>query len=198
MKTLKSYASHFVSYFLDNIDLSRTNKIILFGSVARGDAGKNSDVDIFIDLKKTSKKQEKEIRKTLEEFYKSREALLFKSKGIDNKINIIIGKLDDWKSLKESIESTGIILYGNYTPTNVKGRKHMIISWDNIGKNRGAFLNKLYGVKIGDKQYKGLLEKFGGKRLGKSSTLIPIEHREDVLKEIRKYEVNARVIEVYV
>ncbi len=193
----KAYASYFVSYLLDNLDVN-IDKIILFGSAARGEAGKDSDVDIFIDIEKSTKSEEKEIRKILDGFYKSREALIFKSRGIDNKINLIIGRLDDWKDLKESIESTGMVLYGNYVPSGIKGKKHAIISWDKIGKNRGAFLNKIYGVKIGEKKYQGLLEKLGGKKLGKSTIIIPIQHREEILKEVRNYEVNARVIEVYV
>ena len=111
MNNLKSYASYFVSYFLDNLNNVNFEKIILFGSVAREEATKESDIDIFIEIKKENKKLEIEIKKILENFYKSREALLFKAKRIDNKINLIIGKLEEWKDLRDSIENTGIILY---------------------------------------------------------------------------------------
>lgn len=193
-----SYASYFVSYLLNEIkDFSRVNSIILFGSVARGNAGKDSDVDIFIDVNRANKKFEGDVGKIVEGFYSSRECLLFKSKGIDNKINVIVGKINDWPDLKKSIESMGVVLYGAYQAEGVSGRKWTIISWDKIGKNRGAFLNKVYGVKIGGRKYAGLLDEYGGEKIGKSSIMIPVEHGSEFVKLMKKYEVSAKVREVY-
>src|SRR3989344_810427 len=153
---LKSYASYFVSYVLMNLkNIENIEKIILFGSVAKNEADKQSDVDIFIELKKENKKIRNEIEKLLSDFYKSREALLFKTKGIDNKINLIIGKFNEWKELKKSIESTGVILYGRYVSSSISGKKYAIFFWNKIEKNRGAFLNKIYGFKVKNKTYKG-------------------------------------------
>ncbi len=193
---IKAYASYFASYLLNSLsEPSDINQIILFGSVAREEATKESDIDIFIEVKKKS--LEKEIRRIIEDFYKSREALLFKNKGIDNKINVIAGKLDEWKELKNSIESTGIVLYGPYISGGIKGRKYLIILWDKIGKNRGAFLNKLYGFSVKGKRYIGLIEELKGRKLGKSSLMIPIEHRKELFDLIKKYKVDARTIEIY-
>ena len=198
---IKAYASYFVSYIIANLsqkDLSNIKSIILFGSAARDEATKESDIDIFIDVKKNQKSLDKKVAQIENNFYMSREALLFKAKGIDNKINIIIGKIDEWKDLKKSIESTGISLYIPYTPTKIEGKKKAIIFWDKIKRKRGAFLNKIYGFKVRDKKYKGFLEQFQGEKLGKSTILIPIEYREDILKIIKHYGVNAKIIEVYV
>jgi len=194
----KAYSSYFVSYLLMNMKSKENiDKIILFGSVAKNEANKNSDIDIFIELKKENSKTKKEIEDLLSKFYTSREALLFRTKGIDNKINLIIGKLNEWKNLKKSIESTGIVLYGKYTSNSATGKKQIIIFWNKIEKNRGAFLNKLYGFKVKDKSYRGLIENLNGKKLGKSSMIIPIEHREEIIKLLKKYKVNAQIIEVY-
>lgn len=199
MKKVKAYVSYFTSYLLNELnDYSNINKIILFGSAARGDTEKDSDVDIFIDIKKKSKKLQKGIEKIVNSFYNSREALLFKNKGIDNKINIIIGKLEEWKDLKDSIESQGIVLFGRYVSTNVKGRKFIIFMWDKVEINRGAFLNKLYGFKANSKRYRGVIDILGGKKLGKSSFMIPIENSKEVYELFKKYKVNASAIEVYV
>lgn len=109
---IRAYASYFISFLINNLDdFSNLKSIILFGSVARGYAERNSDVDIFVDIKKVNKNEEARFNKILENFYKSREELMFKAKGIDNKINLIAGK-DEWKDLKKSIENTGIVLYG--------------------------------------------------------------------------------------
>jgi len=196
---IKSYASYFVSYLLSNLkNLDDISNIILFGSVAKGEANKKSDVDIFIEVKKKTKKFEKEIEVITNKFYKSREALIFKNKEVDNKINIIIGKLAEWKNLKDSIESTGIILYGNYIPEpKTDGKKYIIFFWDKVGKNRGAFLNKIYGFNTNKKRYEGLIEIFRGKKLGKSSIMLPIEHRKEIVKLLKHYKVSAKLIEVY-
>ncbi|MBU0761096.1 MAG: nucleotidyltransferase domain-containing protein [Nanoarchaeota archaeon] len=196
---IKAYASYFVSYLLKELkNDEKIKSIILFGSGARGEAVRDSDIDIFVDVKKKNKLFEKEIEKLLKSFNKSRESLIFKSKGVDNKINVIVGKLDEWKDLRKSIESTGIILYGRYNFGGKGEKKHAVIFWQGIGKNRGAFLNKLYGFSVKGKRYKGLVESLGGKKLGKSSIMIPVEHREEVVKVLKKYEVNAKIVEVYV
>ena len=195
---IKSYASYFVSYLLFNLRKTENiSKIILFGSVAKGQATKDSDVDIFIGVKKKFKGFEKEVFDLEKKFYSSREALIFKSKGIENKINIILGKLEDWKDLKESIEGTGILLYGNYLSSDVEGKKHVLFYWSKIWKNRGAFLNRLYGFSSAGRKYVGMIEKLGGKKLGKSSFIIPIEHREEFVKLMKHYEVDVKMIEVW-
>jgi len=194
-----SYASYFASYLLNELnDFSRIRSIILFGSVARGDSNNDSDVDIFVEVNRKSKKIEEEIDRIIESFYSSREGLLFKSKGIDNKINVVVGKINEWSDLKKSIESTGIVLYGAYCTGEISGSKWMIVSWDKIGKNRGAFLNKVYGVKIGGKVYNGLLSLFGGEKIGKSSVMIPVEYGKEFVKLLKKYDVSAKVKEVYI
>ncbi|MCH7568712.1 MAG: nucleotidyltransferase domain-containing protein [Nanoarchaeota archaeon] len=194
----KVYVSYFVSYLLNELnDLSNIKQIILFGSVAISEARKDSDIDIFVDINKRNEKLKNKIKKITEEFYKSREALLFKTRKIDNKINVIIGKLDEWKDLRNSIESTGIVLYGPYISSKVKGRKYTVFYWDKIEKNRGAFLNKVYGFKVKDKRYKGLIEELNGKKLGKSSVMIPVEHRNEIIKLLKKYRVNSKILEVY-
>jgi len=195
----KAYASYYSSFLLEKVSSDNNiSKIILFGSAAKGEASKESDIDIFIEVERKSKSIEKKITQLTESFYKSREALLFKVKGIDNKINVIVGKLAEWKELQKSIESTGIILYGKSVSAGGSGRKFALIFWEEIGSNRGAFLNKVYGVKIKGKKYPGLLERREGKKVGKSSIMIPIEHSEEVLKLIQYHKVKAQIIEIYV
>ncbi|MFH1585841.1 MAG: nucleotidyltransferase domain-containing protein [archaeon] len=197
----KQYTSYFVAYLNFNLpkkELENISKIILFGSTAKNEANKDSDIDLFIEVRKKPKSFENKIQKITEKFYKSREALIFKSKNIDSKINILIGKLNDWPELKNSIESTGIILYGRYIPENKAGeKKYSIIFWDKIGKNRGAFLNKIYGFNVKKKNYRGLIETLDGKKLGKSTIMIPSENTNEILNLLKPYKVNAKVIEVY-
>ena len=197
---IKSYASYFVAYLLANIkDKANVERIILFGSVAKGEATKESDVDIFIETRKKTKKFEKDIIENEKNFYQSREAALFKVKGIENRIHIIIGKLSEWKDLSASIASTGIVLYGPFEGKKMpSGVKHkVIVFWDHIGKNRGSFLNKIYGFRVKNKKYTGLLEKAEGKKIGKSSIMLPIQYKKDIFKLLKEHRVRAKAIEVF-
>ena len=195
---IKAYASYFISYLLTNLkEKKELKQIILFGSAAKDEATKQSDIDIFIELKRENKQIKKEIQEILDDFYKSREALLFSSKGINNKIGIITGKLENYPDLKKSIESTGIVLYGNYIPSDISGKKYILFSWDKINKNRGAFLNKIYGFKANNKKYPGLIEELRGKKIGKSSIIIPIESGKEIFELLKKYKVNAKILEIY-
>ena len=198
---LKSYASYFVSYLLDNLKyIDNIERIILYGSVAKEESTKDSDIDIFIEIRKKTKKIEKEIIEMEKKFYNSRENALFKSKGIDNKFSIKIGDLKKWKDLHKSIASTGVVLYGPYETKELpSGVKHfIIIFWDKIGKNRGSFLNKVYGFKIKDKKYDGLITKLKGKKIGKSCIMLPIQYKKDIFKLLKKYKVSAKNLEVFI
>lgn len=199
---IKKYASYFAAFLLNNLDeknLENIERIVLYGSVARGEADEESDVDIFIEVRREGKKFSNEINKFVEMFYRSREATLFKLKGIENKINVKIGKLKDWKELYGSIASDGIVLYGPYEAKKMpSGAKHyVIIYWDKIGKNRGAFLNRIYGFSVKGKRYEGFLEKFEGRRLGKSCIILPASHKKEVVVLLKDYKVNAKIFEVF-
>ena len=52
----------FASFLIDSRIGDKIDKIILFGSVAKGDSGKESDIDIFVD---TRMRIEKDINKLL-------------------------------------------------------------------------------------------------------------------------------------
>lgn len=198
---LKEYAMYFTAYFFNNLGEDNKNvvKVILFGSVARDDYEKDSDIDLFIEVKKKTEKLEKKIKKITESFYNSREASLFKLKGANNKISLKIGRLSEWEDLERSIASTGIILYAPYETMKLpSGIKHyLIIFWSKIGKNRGAFLNRLYGFKIKNKRYEGLISKLNGKKLGKSCIMMPIKYRKDILDLLKEYKVEAKLMEVF-
>ncbi len=197
---LKKYAISAVNYVLNNLDnklFDNINQVIIFGSVARGNADKESDVDVFFDA---PKKYEKKIKDLINDFYTSRKGLLFKAENISNDIHSIIGKLEDWKDLHKSIASEGIVVYGPYmgkAPGDLKNS--FIISWENLDiKNRGAFLNKVYGYSVGEKKYEGLINKWNAKKIGKSAILLPAQYKKKFMKILDKYKVDYRIISVYV
>ncbi|MEK6846287.1 MAG: nucleotidyltransferase domain-containing protein [Nanoarchaeota archaeon] len=195
---LKAYACTFVSYLVRELELSSINRIILYGSVARGEATAQSDVDIFLDT--SSPTLSKSVKEIVEEFYNSREATIFRLKKIENRLSLKVGELKKWKELHHSIANSGITLWGRYeTSTLPVGSKQMLlVSWENIGKNRGAFLNRIYGFNSKGKHYPGLLERFKGEKIGKSSIIIPFSQREEFLMLLKDYSVKARQKVVFV
>ena len=178
---------------------AKIGRIMLYGSVAKSTSGKDSDVDVFIESEKSTGKLRKDIDFALKEFYRSKEAIIFKLEGINNEIKPKTGRLDDWPDLKRSILSDGIVLWGRMEYGKPKGTKHMVIfHWDKVEKNRGAFLNKLYGFSIGGKRYEGIISRYGGSKLGKSCVMLPISYREEMIEIMKKYKVSAKAVEVFV
>lgn len=196
----KSYALSFASFLLRELsDISKINKIILYGSVAKSTSAKDSDIDIFLDVERDTKIFRKEVENILERFYKSKEAIIFNLVGVKNEIKLKIGRLEEWKDLKRSIMSDGFVMWSRYESPKLPMTEHKIIFyWKRIEKNRGAFLNKLYGYKTGGKTYKGFLEQANGIKLGKSSIMIPIKYKEEMIILLKKYNVDAKTMEVFV
>ncbi len=133
---LVSYAMDFSSFLMQNIkEKDRIKNIILFGSVARGESNKESDIDLFIDIINEDKIEE-ESNKILKDFYNSTKFKnywkLFNTK---NKIKLTIGKLDEWEDLKNSIISNGLSLYGKYQEIPAKGKNMALFFLENIKPN---------------------------------------------------------------
>lgn len=196
---LRGYASRFASFLIEKMgeEASKIDHIILYGSVARGTSTEESDIDVFIDTEAELEERAKEI---LSEFYESRDFTLFKAKGIDNEISLKVGKLEEWEELHRSITSTGIVLWGPFKATGKPiGTEHMVIFyWDKVGRSRTSFLNKLYGFETKGEKREGLLEQWGGEKVGKSSVIIPIKYKDKMMELIREHKVHARNMEVFV
>ncbi len=195
-----AYASTFVTYLIRTMreDIKHIDGIILYGSVAKGEASAESDVDIFVNAK--NEKLSEKVENIVGGFIDSREAALYKIEGIGNEINVKVGELQKWESLHHSIMNSGIVLWQKYKAEKKpsEARHSFIFFWDRIGKNRGAFLNVLYGYTIGKKKYGGLVQKKGGMRTGKSSILVPAEYQEEFIMLFKKYKVRVRQKEVWV
>ena len=197
---LISYALDFVSFLLQNLkETEQIKSIILFGSAARNEAGKDSDIDIFIDVSENEGKIEREARKIAEKFFNS---VKFKNywKLLDtkNEINVIAGKLGEW-NLKDSMLGSSIILYQKYSPVLEKGKNKAILRWDNIKPNskRVMLSKKIFGYKHYKRYYKGLLESYEGKKLGANVILIPVEQLSLFLKEFHKFKIPAKMFRVF-
>lgn len=185
------YASAFVSSVLPK--LYGIREIVLFGSVVRNDAGRESDVDMFFDIE--DKKNEEKIKSILDgeikKFYKSKIAEIWSLKGINNAINVKVGKLEEWK-LKRSIISEGIILYGKYKeiPEKIKGFAYFNIRPVKDISKRNRIIRTLFGRK--EKTYfsKGIIENFAGKKLSPDSFAVPKEHSMEIIKILEEEKID--------
>jgi|SRR3989338_2071719 len=183
-------ASYLVSS-LSEKELKRISGVTLFGSAARLAASEESDIDIFFDVSAPKSFQlalRAKLNKAAEKFYLTNAALEFKSKGVANELSIKVGKLEEWQ-LSQSMPSNGIVVYGKYNTKPPDVRPYTVLSWESP-KNRGALLNKLYGYKVKNKRYPGLLQKANGIKLGKATVMIPAQNRDMFIDAMEKYKVN--------
>ena len=195
---LLAYALDFTSFLIQKANFREEIKnVILFGSVAREEAGEGSDVDLFIDLVKDSPEIEAACSKIRDDFldsskYKNYWQLL----GIQNNIALTVGELERW-DLKSSIIANGITLLGKFTAES-GGEHKVFLIWENIKPNATrVLLNKqLLGYNQHQKFYAGLLQKYHGERLGKGCILIPLEHFTVFSKLFRKHKVAVKIKKV--
>lgn len=196
---LIALAEDFVSYLLTEkfAEKYEIRNIILYGSVARGDYTEKSDIDIFIDVARAGKGAEKEIKQTVEDFYNSLWFRKWKRLGVKNRIICLVGNLKEWKDLHRSIVANNILLYGTYRH-KMEGKLMTMFTVENMKPEtkRVFVLRKVFGYKRYGKRYDGLLDMYGGIRIGKGCFLIPMEHSKDVLDFLKKEGLNFKVREI--
>jgi len=194
---LIAYALDFVSFLLEhNTELERA---ILFGSVVRNEFDKESDIDIFLE---TNEKEEK-IQGLLTQFAKTK-GENWKLKGIENQISFKIGKLEKWPKLRRSIQSCGLLLYGEYKeiPENIDSYNLFLLNFDKLKRAKKVSVwRKMYGYsqKVGDKKYAkiGAINNLGGKKLERGVLVFPSKNVKEVKDFLNKNKVKFRVIEIW-
>lgn len=198
MNKLLAYTLDFISFLLEHIKIEEIKNIILFGSVARNEYDKESDIDIFIDVSNSEKYYKDIIPKIEDRFFKSyRFQNYWRLKEIKQPFNIIIGKLDQWKELKNSIISNGIVLYSKFKeiPENIK--YNVLFSFEKIKpeSKRVTLHKKLFGYKKNNKIYEGILKKYNGIKIGGGSIIVPLEHQNIFHSLFKKLSINVKIIE---
>ncbi len=198
-ETLVAYSMSASSYLVENV--SGIRNIVLFGSVTRGKFDEKSDIDIFVDIPLISKKKEKEVAVSLENFKKTEVFEKWQLKGVKSEITPVIGDLKsaEWESLYISICSEGLTLYGKYKSVPANQKHNVIFSYGPINneKKRVNIYRKLFGYKSGKKQYMGLVSKFNGKKIGSGVFIIPIEDSKKIRDFFEKRRVTPRIIEIW-
>jgi len=175
---------------------------ILFGSVARGQAGEESDVDICIILKNDSKKKS------------IQNQLLSLEKKYDTNINTIFTtpkfeKLD--RQFIETILREGKVLSGMLPEISIQRLelepyeiiKYNLSSLSHSEKMKikrllyGITTKKTYNGKTYENKQKGKVEEFGGIRIGIASILIPEKMSWQIESLLKKNKVSLRKITIW-
>jgi predicted nucleotidyltransferase len=175
---------------------------ILFGSVARGQAGEESDVDICIILKNDSKKNI------------IQNQLLSLEKKYDTNINTIFTtpkfeKLD--RQFIETILREGKVLSGMFPEISIQRLelepyeiiKYNLSTLSHSEKMKikrllyGITTKKTYNGKTYENKQKGKVEEFGGIRIGIASILIPEKMSWQIDSLLKKNKVSLRKITIW-
>lgn len=195
---LISYVYDFISQLMDHHQMPDTiRRIILFGSVARGDFDRDSDLDLFIDVKNAQPDVSTLIKNVLNQF-ETRAERTWKLRGVHPHLKLIIddfGK-QKWRELRQEIGSYGVLLYGPFREVPQKVSRWMLIAYELNQlpqKGKMALLRRLYGytTKKGRKEYQqeGLLQELGGVKMGANVLLVPQEGFAPLKKILVKLRV---------
>jgi|GEM_PF-591885 len=182
--------------------------IFLFGSVAKGDTDRRSDVDLLIVLDTYSRNYEKidaktkisELALTLEKEYDRRIQVVFTNKNYDGLDGYFIEK-----ALRE-----GILLYSNSPSVSIKGLDAetfslILYSLENLNTKEKMKVKRLiHGSKtrkvIKDKVYEnekiGLVQQLQGMRIGSGAIAIPQKSTRVVEDELNKLNVTYKTIDI--
>ncbi|MEK6825294.1 MAG: nucleotidyltransferase domain-containing protein [Nanoarchaeota archaeon] len=157
-----AYVYDFLSVFFDKLkDREKIRSITLFGSVARGEQKKDSDVDLFIDINdnKLIGEIQSFCREAVNEF-ELRSEKTWKLRGITLPLSVLVGDLqsEQWNELRRELTAYGILIYGKCSFEKREG-DNVLISYDLSSlkqHQKMAVLRELYGytLKKGKKVYR--------------------------------------------
>ena len=196
---LISYTHAFVSYLfrMSALDASEIKGIYLFGSVARAEADKESDIDIFVDCQKSSENNVKRIiERALRNFYRSEEKRKFTLLGIYNEMNVICGALDEWE-LKESIKNDALVIYSPSLSYSL--RSHFLVIFEPIKDitKRNRVIRKLFGRREKHYKDKGFVLELKGEIIDNKTFIVPSEEINKILKIFSREKINYKIKKIW-
>jgi hypothetical protein len=170
--------------------------IILFGSVARGEADEGSDIDLLVlfeDEDKMRKNEWEVTRRIPPNIFAQSICVCPSTLKQMNPVFI------------RSVFEEGIILYMRY-PWVLESRlanavEFLLVTYSLEGlsqREKQRVDYKLFGRVLGKHSYPGLVEKCGGKRLGRGCFLVPRENAEAVLNFLNEHSIKHEFTEAYI
>ena len=200
-----AYAADFVSYLLQHLtprDAATLELIAVFGSAARGDTTRDSDVDLYVQAPKPDS-LERTIAKIITAFEAStRVRDYWRPLGVRLPISVKVGRSPAaFDAIPDALVEHGKILYAPYraaAPRSRARQRGVIFAWENIDNptSRNNIYRNLFGYVSHGKRYPGIVATMGGHRLTKGAIWVPLEHLLPVERLFRKNRVTCRMMRV--
>jgi len=188
-------------------DFNNVKTILLFGSVAKGEADKRSDVDFLVvfDTTKNKFKDENKIFSLSQELgrkYDKTVQVVFSNRNFD--------KLE--RKFIETVLREGIILYGNLP--SVRTDKLLLEPYsifdfeasklDKSNRNKldrilkGYETKKKYKSKLYKSSSEGLIKKYESKKLGPSSFIVSFKNSNIFEELFRNFKIKYKKLDVWI
>lgn len=171
--------------------------VVLFGSVARGDFDKYSDVDIAIIYSRKNPEIIQKINLLAPEKFQV--------------LHLTLDELVDEPTLAGALSGEGILLHGKPVTLSIEDedlKSQMIIAYDTTDLKRNI-RSKLYRTLYGGsstyyvggvkkkKKYPGIIERITAKKLAKSVILVDRHNAPEIIKTLRRFNAKWKEIPVW-
>ncbi|MEK6867640.1 MAG: nucleotidyltransferase domain-containing protein [Nanoarchaeota archaeon] len=192
--------------FLDATLINKCNAIYLFGSAARGEMERESDIDLFFDFElffadstrneKIIQEKEDAIHAALSRFSKSNDFQKWKQLGFTPEFSANVGKLEEWE-LKTSIVADGILLYSKEPMMSVT-KRHVLITYVLPQKKTKylSFIRTLFGRKEEGYKDAGIAGACQAQKMASTVLLVPKEHAEPIFTFLQTEKIDYSFIEI--
>lgn len=178
-------------------DFDEVLSIILFGSVARGEATVESDVDIAIIYSKKNDETVMRINSLKPEEFQL--------------VHLSIDELKEETTLMGALAGEGILLYGRPITVSLEDmelKSKMVIAYDTskLDQNSRSKLNRaLYGGKSTymkdnkkeTKVYKGIIDDIRAERIGKGILIVDRKNYPEITKTLKIFHAKWKEIPVW-
>lgn len=191
-----------IERFINRIkeEISPIEAAVLFGSMARGDYDKRSDIDIMLIIREEQPQTHNEtISRIVTELHPHRE------------IRAVVTNLRDYdEEYYQNVFREGKVLFGKIilSPENLALKPYLIVSYNLSGKPNtlqvkiskkvhGYTSKKVINGKEKIYRYEGIEEKYGGKIVSKSAIILPFDKGDKFTEELRQLEVPYKVLKIW-
>lgn len=171
--------------------------VVLFGSVARGESNRESDVDIAVLYSNKEPETIKYINSLAPEHFQL--------------LHLTLDELADEPTLAGALSGEGILLHGKPVTLSLNGdalKSQMIIAYNTsqLDRNiRSTLYRALYGgsstYKKGEvkmkKYYPGIVENLHAKKLAKSVIMVDRHNASEIIKTLQRFQAKWKEIPVW-
>lgn len=191
-----------IERFINRIkeEISPIEAAVLFGSMARGDYDKRSDIDIMLIIREEQPQTHNEtISRIVTELHPHRE------------IRTVVTNLRDYdEEYYQNVFREGKVLFGKIilSPENLALKPYLLVSYNLSGKPNtlqvkiskkvhGYTSKKVVNGKEKIYRYSGLYEQYGGKIVSKSALILPFDKGMEFAEELKQLNVPYTVFKIW-